>query len=70
MSIEITIDSLVPLRLSPYAEFKMIKIKRSSKTISQSIERFLDFCKFTGIDVEQKAIKFCDCFPLLRRKIK
>ena len=33
-----------------------IKIKRSFK---DNMPRFLDFCKFESLDVEQKAIKFC-----------
>ena len=72
MSIHSAINSfLVPSRLSPYAKFKMaLKIKRSSKTISKSIRRFLDFCKFEGLDIEQKAIKFCDSVKLKLTKLE
>jgi hypothetical protein len=62
MSIEATTDSLlVPSRLSPYAKFKMaLKSKEVQRQYPNLLERFFDFCKFEGLDIEQKAIKFCD----------
>src|SRR5689334_25256445 len=45
--------------LSPYSKFKMgSEVKGGSKTISKSVERFLDFCRFEGADVEQKSLEF------------
>jgi hypothetical protein len=53
--------SLVPSRLSPYAKFKMaLKSKEVQRQYPSLLEKFLDFCKFQGIDREQKALKFCD----------
>jgi hypothetical protein len=63
MSVEASTDSqLVLSRLSPYAKFKMaLKSKEVQRQYPNLLERFLDFCKFEGLDiVEQKAIKFCD----------
>jgi hypothetical protein len=63
MSIQATTaDSLVPSALSPYSKFKMaLKSKEVQRQYPNLLERFLDFCKFEGLDVEQKAIKFF-CF--------
>jgi len=62
MSIGAAIDSLlVPSRLSPYAKFKMaLKSKEVQRQYPNLLERFLDFCNFEGLDIEQKAIKFCN----------
>jgi hypothetical protein len=62
MSIDAATDSLLfPPRLSPYAKFKMaLKSKEVQRQYPNLLERFLDFCKFKGLDIEQKAIKFCD----------
>jgi hypothetical protein len=61
MSIEATTASLIPSRLSPYAKFKMsLKSKEVQRQYPNLLEKFLDFCKFEGFDIEQKAIKFCD----------
>ena len=35
-----------------------IKIKEIQIQYPNLLERFLDFCKFVGLDVEEKAIKF------------
>ena len=41
--------------------FKMsLKSKEVQRQYSNLLERFLNFCKFEGLDIEQKAIKFCD----------
>ena len=62
MTVEVAADSLlVPSRLSPYAKFKMaLKSKEVQRQYPSLLERFLDFCKFEGLDVEQKSIKLCD----------
>ncbi len=62
MSVEASTDSqLVLSRLSPYAKFKMaLKSKEVQRQYPNLLERFLDFCKFEGLDIEQKDIKFCD----------
>jgi hypothetical protein len=62
MSIEAAINSLlVPSRLSPYAKFKMaLKSKEVQRQYPNLLGRFLDFCRFEGFDIEEKAIKFCD----------
>ena len=62
MSIAEATDSLlVPPRLSPYAKFKMaLKSKEVQRQYPSLLGKFLDFCKFEGLDIEQKAIKFCD----------
>jgi hypothetical protein len=66
MSIEAATNSfLVPPRLSPYAKFKMaLKSREVQRQYPNLLERFLDFCKFEGLDIEQKAIKFCDFVKL------
>ena len=54
-----TVDSVVISGLSPYSRFKMaLKSKEVQRQYPNLLERFLDFCKFEGLDVEQKAIKF------------
>ncbi len=60
MSIQATTaDSLVPTPLSPYSKFKMaLKSKEVQRQYPNLLKIFLDFCKFEGLDVEQKAIKF------------
>jgi hypothetical protein len=60
MSIQATTaDSLVPPTLSPYSKFKMaLRSKEVQRQYPNLLERFLDFCKFEGLDVEDKAIKF------------
>src|SRR5215212_5465452 len=62
MSIEAAVNSLlVPPRLSPYAKFKMVlKSKEVQRQYPNLLERFLDFWKFEGLDIEQKINKFCD----------
>ena len=62
MSNDAAVDSLlVPPRLSPYAKFKMaLKSKEVQRQYPNLLEKFFDFCKFEGLDIEQKAIKFCD----------
>src|SRR5215207_2895540 len=56
-----TAESTVPLGVSPYAKFKLaLKSKEVQRQYPNLLERFLDFGKFEGLDVEQKAIKFCD----------
>jgi hypothetical protein len=53
-------DSLVQSTLSPYSKFKMpLKSKEVQRQYPNLLEKFLDFCKLEGLDVEQKAIKFC-----------
>ena len=55
-----TADSLFTSTLSPYSKFKIaLKSKEVQRQYPNLLERFLDFCKFEGLDVEQKAIKFC-----------
>src|ERR671931_105230 len=62
MSIEAAIDSLlIPSRLSPRAKFKMaLKSKEVQRQYPTLLGKFLDFCKFEGLNIEQKANKFCD----------
>ena len=56
-----TAESTTALRVSPYAKFKMaLKSKEVQRQYPNLLERFLDFGKFEGLDVEQKAVKFCD----------
>ena len=61
MSVQATAaDSLFTSTLSPYSKFKMaLKSKEVQRQYPNLLERFLDFCNFEGLDVEQKAIKFC-----------
>ena len=48
-------------RLSPYAKFKMaLKSKEVQRQYPNLLGRFLDFCKFQGDTVEDKAIKFLE----------
>jgi hypothetical protein len=37
-----------------------LKSKEVQRQYPNLLERFLDFCKFDGLDVEQKAVKFYD----------
>jgi hypothetical protein len=54
MSIEIATASLVLSRLSHYAKFKMaLKSKEVQRQYPNLLEKFLDFCKFEGLDIEQ-----------------
>ena len=48
-----TTDSVVTSALSPYSRFKMaLKSKEVQRQYPNLLERFLDFCKFEGLDVE------------------
>lgn len=60
MSIQATTaQSMATLRVSPYAKFKMaLKSKEVQRQYPNLLERFSDFGKFEGLDVEQKATKF------------
>jgi hypothetical protein len=60
MSIQATTaQSMATLRVSPYAKFKMaLKSKEVQRQYPNLLERFLDFGRFEGLDVEQKATKF------------
>lgn len=54
MSIEAAIDSMVPSRLTPYAKFKVaLKSKEVQRQYPNLLGKFLDFCKFEGLDIEQ-----------------
>jgi hypothetical protein len=45
--------------LSPYAKFKMaLKSKEVKRQYPNLLEKFLDFCKFEGLSIEEKAAKF------------
>ena len=56
-----TAESVVSTGLSAFAKFKMaLKSKEVQRQYPNLLERFLDFCKFDGIDVEQKTVKFYD----------
>ena len=71
MSMKAATTSLVPSRVSPYAKFKMaLKSKEVQRQYPNLLERFLDFCKFEGLDIEQKAIKFCDSVKLKLTKLE
>jgi len=41
-----------------------LKSKEVQRQYPNLLERFLDFCKFEGLDIDQKAIKFCDFVKL------
>jgi late competence protein required for DNA uptake (superfamily II DNA/RNA helicase) len=41
-----------------------LKSKEVQRQYSSLLGKFLDFCKFEGLDIEQKAIKFCDFVKL------
>ena len=60
MSIQATTSqSMSTLRVSPYAKFKMaLKSKEVQRQYPNLLERFLDFGRFEGLDIEQKATKF------------
>jgi hypothetical protein len=56
---ETTIDTRVMPALSPYSKFKLaLKSKEVQRQYPNLLERFLDFCEFEGLNIEQKAIKF------------
>jgi hypothetical protein len=56
-----TAESMATPRVSPYAKFKMaLKSREVQRQYPNLLERFLDFGKFEGLDVEQKAAEFCD----------
>lgn len=51
-----TAESILPPKMSPYAKSKMVlKSKVVQRQHPNLLERFLDFGKFKGLDVEQKA---------------
>jgi hypothetical protein len=55
-------DSLPTSTSSSYSKFRIaLKSKEVQRQYPNLLEKFLDFCKFEGIDAEQKAIKF-SCF--------
>jgi hypothetical protein len=52
-------DLSVTSVLSPYSKFKMaLKSKEVKRQYPNLLEKFLDFCKFEGHNVEQKATEF------------
>jgi hypothetical protein len=60
MSVHATATDLsVTSVLSAYAKFKMaLKSKEVKRQYPNLLEKFLDFCKFEGANIEQKATKF------------
>jgi hypothetical protein len=60
MSIHATATDLsVTSVLSPYAKFKIaLKSKEVKRQYPNLLEKFLDFCKFEGVNIEQKATNF------------
>jgi hypothetical protein len=60
MSVHATATDLsVTSMLSPYSKFKMaLKSKEVKRQYPNLLEKFLDFCKFEGPNIEQKATKF------------
>lgn len=54
-------ESAIPLRVSPYAKFKMaLKSKEVQRQYPNLLERFLDSGNFDGLNMEEKTIKFCE----------
>ena len=54
-----TADSLATTTLSSYAKFRIaLKSNEVKRQYPNLLQKFLDFCKFGGLDIEQKAIKF------------
>jgi hypothetical protein len=52
---DLSVTSVLP----PYAKFKMtLKSKGLERQYPNLLEKFSDFCKFEGPDIEQKAIMF------------
>lgn len=48
-------------RVSPYAKFKMaLKSKEVQRQYPNLLERFLDFGRFEGLDMEEKTCRFCE----------
>ena len=48
-----------PSKLSPYSKFRMaLKSKEVQRQYPILLSRFLDFCKFDGLDIEDKSLKF------------
>jgi hypothetical protein len=57
MSIQ-RIDSSIQM-LSPYSKFRMAsKSKEVQRQYPILLSRFLDFCKFDGLDIEEKSLNF------------
>jgi hypothetical protein len=52
-------DILASSTFSAYSRFKMaLKSKEVQRQHPNLLEKFLDFCKFGGLDVQQKASRF------------
>jgi integrase len=48
-----------PTTLSSYSKFRMaLKSREVQRQYPNLLEKFLDFCKFEGFDVEQKSVEF------------
>jgi hypothetical protein len=60
MSVQATATDLsVTSVLSPYAKFKMaLKSKEVKRQYPNLLEKFMDFCRFEGANIEQKATNF------------
>ena len=60
MSVHATATDLsVTSVLSPFAKFKMaLKSKEVKRQYPNLFGKFLDFCKFEGLNIEQKATNF------------
>jgi hypothetical protein len=59
MSIQTTTHNEISTRLSPYTKFTMaLKSKEVQRQYPNLLGRFLDFCRFEGLTVEEKSLKF------------
>jgi integrase len=48
-----------PITLSSYSRFRMaLKSREVQRQYPNLLEKFLDFCRFEGLDIEQKALEF------------
>jgi len=54
----LTADSLTTSTLSFYSQFRIALKSKEVKKHPNLLWKFLDSCKFEGLDVEQKTIKF------------
>jgi hypothetical protein len=59
MSVQSRAVESFPASLSPYLKFKMaLRSREVRRQYPNLLERFLDFCRLEGLDVEQKALGF------------
>jgi hypothetical protein len=59
MSVQSKSVESFPITLSSYSKFRMaLKSREVQRQYPNLLEKFLDFCRFKGLDIQQKSLEF------------